>query len=144
MQFHLLICPFSVHFSFQLQLVISFSVIFSFRFLFLPSLIHTEYEGFNDASLLSYYFSQIFFFFSHLLRLKKGKVWYHDLNVLMKLIFWFFLFSFLFRSVPTAHGGSQSMGRIRAIASGLWYSHSNTRSKAYLWPTPQLTPTPHS
>ena len=43
-----------------------------------------------------------------------------------------------FRAAPAAHGGSQARGRVRAIAAGLYHSHSNARSKLRLWPTPQL------
>ena len=50
----------------------------------------------------------------------------------------FFLFC-LFRAAPTTYGGSQARGLIRAVAAGLWQSHSNARSQPYLQPTPQLT-----
>ena len=40
-----------------------------------------------------------------------------------------------------AHGGSQARGRIRAVAAGLCYSHSNSGSELRLGPTPQLTAT---
>ena len=40
----------------------------------------------------------------------------------------FFLFFFVFRAAPTAYGGSQARGPVRAIAAGLSQSHSNTRS----------------
>ena len=33
----------------------------------------------------------------------------------------------LFRATPTAHGGSQAGGRIRAAAAGLHHSHSHAR-----------------
>ena len=48
----------------------------------------------------------------------------------------------LFRAIPTAYGGSQTKGRIGAIATGLQHSHSNARFEPHLWPTPQLTATP--
>ena len=51
----------------------------------------------------------------------------------------FFAFS---RVTPTAYGGSQARGRIRAIAPGLHQSHSNMGSKPSLQPTPQLMATP--
>ena len=54
-------------------------------------------------------------------------------------IFWSFC---LFRAIPTAYGGSQARGLIRAIAAGLRQGHSNTRSKPRLRPTPQLMATP--
>ena len=47
----------------------------------------------------------------------------------------------LFRATPTAYRGSQTRGRIGAGAAGLHHSHSNTRSRPRLRPTPQLTAT---
>ena len=41
-----------------------------------------------------------------------------------------------------AYGGSQDRDLIRAVAAGLHQSHSNTKSKPCLWPTPQLMATP--
>ena len=38
----------------------------------------------------------------------------------------------LFRAAPTAHGGSQGRGLIRAVAAALHQSHSNARSKPHL------------
>ena len=35
----------------------------------------------------------------------------------------------LFRAEPTAYGGSQARGRIRALAAGLHHSHSNAGSE---------------
>ena len=37
-----------------------------------------------------------------------------------------------------AYGGSQARGRIRAVASGLYHSHSNARSELQVWPTLQI------
>ena len=51
------------------------------------------------------------------------------------LLFLFFVFS---RAAPTAYGGSQAKGLIRAVAAGLRQSHSNTGSEPRLLPTPQL------
>ena len=53
----------------------------------------------------------------------------------------FCLFAFS-RAAPTAHGGSQARDPIRAVASGLYQSHSNARSEPCLQPTPQLTAMP--
>ena len=47
-----------------------------------------------------------------------------------------------FRATHSAYGGSQARGLIGAVAAGLHHSHSNTRSKLHLRPTPQLTATP--
>ena len=53
-----------------------------------------------------------------------------------------FLFCFVsfFTATPVACGSSQARGQIGAAAAG--HSHSNTRSKLHLQPTPQLTATP--
>ena len=40
----------------------------------------------------------------------------------------------LFRDAPMAYGGSQARGWIRAVAAGLYDSHSNARSKLCLQP----------
>ena len=56
-----------------------------------------------------------------------------------ELEFFFFL---LFMATPLAYGGSQARGQIGAVATGLYHSHSNARSKLCLRPTPQLTQTP--
>ena len=45
----------------------------------------------------------------------------------------------LFRAAPTAYGGSQARGLIRATAASLHNSHSNAGSEPHLGPTPQLT-----
>ena len=55
--------------------------------------------------------------------------------------FFFFLVSCLFRATPMAYGGSQAGGLIRAVATGLRQSHSNTGSELCLRPTPQLMAT---
>ena len=49
-----------------------------------------------------------------------------------ELFFFFFL-----RAVPMAYGGSQARGQIRALATGLHHSHSNTGSEPHLQLTPQ-------
>ena len=53
-----------------------------------------------------------------------------------------FFFLFLFRTSPTAYGGSQARGQIGAVAASLRHNHSNARSELSLWPTPQLTAMP--
>ena len=55
------------------------------------------------------------------------------------LAFWLFAFS---RATPSAYGGSQARGRIRAIATSLHQSHSNVGSKPRLRLTPQLMAMP--
>jgi len=56
---------------------------------------------------------------------------------------YFYLFIFCLSAVslaaPSACGGSQARGRIRAMAAGLRQSHSNVGSEPCLQPTPQLT-----
>ena len=49
---------------------------------------------------------------------------------------------FFFRVTPMTYARSQSRGQVRAAAAGLHHSHSNTRSKLHLWPTPHLVATP--
>ena len=49
-----------------------------------------------------------------------------------------FFFFWLFRATPAAYGGSQSRGRIRAVAAGLHHSHSNAGSEPCLQLIPQL------
>ena len=66
---------------------------------------------------------------------------YTKLTLFMVLSFFlFFSLSLLsFRASPTAYGGSQARGLIRATAASLRHSHSTIGSKPHLWPTPQLT-----
>ena len=56
---------------------------------------------------------------------------------LQHLLFVDFFFFFCF--LPLAYGGSQAGGQIGAAAAGLHCSHSSSRSKLHLQPTPQLT-----
>ena len=56
--------------------------------------------------------------------------------------FVFFFFLVFSRAAPVAYGGSQARGPIRAVATGLCQSHSNTGSEMHLQPVPQLTATP--
>ena len=51
------------------------------------------------------------------------------------------LFFFLM-AAPVAYGSFQTSNPIRAVAAGLYHSHSNTRSKPYLWPMLQVAATP--
>ena len=44
----------------------------------------------------------------------------------------FCLFVLLFRATPMAYGGSQSRDLIRAVATGLYHSHSNIISELHL------------
>ena len=60
---------------------------------------------------------------------------------LFHLCIYLFIFC-LFRATPTAYGGSQARGRIRAVAASLRQSHSNVGSEPRLRPTPQLMATP--
>ena len=56
--------------------------------------------------------------------------------------YYYYVFVFcLFRAPPSAYGGSQARGRIRAVAAGLRHSHSNAQSELCLPPTPQVTAT---
>ena len=49
----------------------------------------------------------------------------------------FFFFFFLFRATPAAYGGSQARGPIRAVAAGLYHSHSNVGSESATYTTAQ-------
>ena len=60
-----------------------------------------------------------------------------------KLPFFFWLFAFP-RAAPMAYGCSEARGPIGAVDASLHQSHSNSRSKLCLQPTPQLTTTPDS
>ena len=57
-------------------------------------------------------------------------------------LFFFVVVFVFFRATLEAYGGSQARGPIRAVAADLHQSHSNTRSKPHLRPTPQLKATP--
>ena len=57
------------------------------------------------------------------------------------VLFFSFFFFGLFRAAPAAYGGSQTRGRIGAIASGLHQSHSNEGSEPQLRPMSQLMAT---
>ena len=63
---------------------------------------------------------------------------------LIDVIFLFNTPFFFFRNmkVPVAYGGSQTRGRIQAVAAGLHHSHRNTGSKLHLRTIPQLATTP--
>ena len=62
------------------------------------------------------------------------------MRILFFLFFLFFSFFFrLFGAAPTAYGGSQARGLIRAAAAGHSHSHSSAESDPHLRPTPQLT-----
>ena len=71
----------------------------------------------------------------------------------LSLFYFIYFLSFVFSSfvvvvvaiswaAPTAYGGSQARGRIRAAAAGLHHSHSNAESEPRLQPTPQFTAMP--
>ena len=54
----------------------------------------------------------------------------------------FLSFLLFFRAIPTAYGGSQARGLIRAVAAGLHDSHSKVGSEPHLQPIPQLMAMP--
>ena len=60
----------------------------------------------------------------------------------LKFLFFFFCPFAISWATPTAYGGSQARGRIKAVATGLHESHSNSGSKLCLPPTPQLMAMP--
>ena len=65
-----------------------------------------------------------------------------DLVYLFCFILLIYYFIFYFRATPKGYGGSQTKGWIRAIATGLYHSHSKAGSELCLWPTPQLMAIP--
>ena len=62
-------------------------------------------------------------------------------NLFVFILTYIYLF-LLFRATPTAYGGSQARGPIRATAANLLHSHSNPGSEPCLRPLPQLMATP--
>ena len=63
-----------------------------------------------------------------------------EASILGLLCYCFGFFGFcLFRAVPAAYGDSQARSLMGATAASLHHSHSNTRSKPCLRPTPQVT-----
>ena len=62
--------------------------------------------------------------------------------MMSQLFFFFVFFSPFSWAVPVACGSSQARGRIRAVATGLRHSHSNSGSEMCLHPTPQLMAMP--
>ena len=57
-----------------------------------------------------------------------------------RLLVFVFVFC-IFKATCVSYGSSQASGQIRAIAAGLFHSHSNARSELHLRPTPQLAAT---
>ena len=49
----------------------------------------------------------------------------------------------LFSATPVAYGDSQARGQIRAVAAGLYHSHSNMGCEPHLQLTLQLTAMSH-
>ena len=70
---------------------------------------------------------------------KQGKI---SMWLALADIYFFFLSFCLLRATPEAYGGSHARGLIGALAAGPHQSHSNTRSKPSLRPTPSLTAMP--
>ena len=65
-----------------------------------------------------------------------------DYYIELNFFLFFFVFLLFLWATPVAYGGSQARGRIRAVATGLCQSHSNSGSEPRLQPTPRLTATP--
>ena len=59
----------------------------------------------------------------------------------LRFFFFFFCLFAFSGAAPSAYGGSQARGLIRAVAASLCRSHSNVGSQPPLRPTPQLTAT---
>jgi len=60
-------------------------------------------------------------------------------SLLFKFCFYLFLFFLPFQGCPCSIWRFPGWGRIGATATSLHHSHSNARSEAGMWPTPQLT-----
>ena len=72
------------------------------------------------SALFSFYFILFYFILFYFV------LFYYFILFYFILLFYFHLF----KAVPTAHGGSQARGGIRAVAAGLRHSHSNSRFQA--------------
>ena len=76
----------------------------------------------NHCTTIRYYLPQVL-----LNNEKKAQLFY---------LFFKFIFIFIFlcyvRTTPTAYRGSQARSLIKAVATGLRYSHSNTGSEPHL------------
>ena len=59
---------------------------------------------------------------------------------IINILFFFFCLFAISWAAPSAYGGSQARGLIRAVATGLRQSHSNAGSEPRPQPTPQATP----
>ena len=66
------------------------------------------------------------------------QIFFGESEIIFIYFFNFCLFAISW-ATPTAYGGSQARGQIRVVAAGLCQSHSNSRPKPRLQPTPQLT-----
>ena len=62
------------------------------------------------------------------------QMYYHLFSTFFFFFFCLFAISW---AAPTAYGGSQARGPIRAVATGPRQSHSNARSEPCLQPTPE-------
>ena len=67
----------------------------------------------------------------------------HEHGMIAFTVAFFFFFFFFLTAAPTAYGGPQARGLIRATDAGLHHSHSYTGSEPHLRSTPQLTGTPN-
>ena len=75
----------------------------------------------------------------------QSSYFYHPLPSMHRQVLFTYLSihpSIFFRATPTAYGSSQARGSIGAGAASLHHSHSNTRPKLCLRPTPQLMAMP--
>ena len=65
-----------------------------------------------------------------------------SLRTLIFLVVFFFAFFVFSRAAPSAYGGPQARGLIRATAARLHHNHRNSISEPGLQPIPQLTAMP--
>ena len=105
-------------------------------------------EQWKKSSIMSKNQRISLLFCSHFRSCAKGFLFHPPPCFPLIIIGLYFIYSFIhlficyFRVTPTAYGSSQARGQNGAVAASLHQSHSNTRSKPRLWPTPQLMATP--
>ena len=124
----LLLIPASMSFQVCFDWVISLLMMDHTLFLWIPVKCYQtckHYEFFIIG-----FWKQVFFFFSWM-----------QLNYLEAMCIcrgWGMGYFIFFRATSMAYWGSQARDQTRAIATGLYHSHSNARSKLCLRHTPQL------
>ena len=89
--------------------------------------------GMPSEKIATYYYTRLMYIILLLLLMENNRSINHRKS--------FFFFFCIFRAALVAHGDSQARGQIGAVNACLHHSYSNSRSKLYLQPTPQLMAT---